>query len=151
MGDTGSLWIGFSLSALLIIAVRNMRSPIGINPLPGFPPSMIYGLIIVPVFDLVRVFFIRLIGRRSPFKADRNHIHHLMIDRMGMSHLQATFTIVTANLFLFAVIYFSGYFLPEAALLGIFGILFIVYNAALYAIESYRAVSRKPVSVHHRR
>jgi UDP-GlcNAc:undecaprenyl-phosphate GlcNAc-1-phosphate transferase len=38
-------------------------------------------VLIIPIMDTIRVVFIRLfILRKSPFKADRNHIHHVLLD-----------------------------------------------------------------------
>ena len=60
--------------------------------------------IIVPVLDSIRVVFIRVfIKRTSPFAADRNHIHHVLLD-IGMTHFQATLTLTLVNL---GIVYLS--------------------------------------------
>jgi hypothetical protein len=47
-------------------------------------------LVFLPLFDLVRVFSIRLWHKRSPFKADQNHLHHMLL-KIGFSHMYSTF------------------------------------------------------------
>jgi hypothetical protein len=56
-------------------------------------PSVAIAVLIYPLFDLLRVVTLRLIRGRSPFSADRNHIHHLFIDA-GISHRRSTFYIL---------------------------------------------------------
>jgi hypothetical protein len=46
--------------------------------------------------DTLRVFGIRIIHGRSPFSPDRNHIHHLLMDK-GLSHKMVTLTCVGVN------------------------------------------------------
>jgi UDP-N-acetylmuramyl pentapeptide phosphotransferase/UDP-N-acetylglucosamine-1-phosphate transferase len=48
-------------------------------------PSVALGIVIIPLFDTLRVFVIRVSKGKSPFTADRNHLHHLFID-MGLTH-----------------------------------------------------------------
>jgi len=90
MGDTGSLVIGFILAvnALIIIA----RQPV--NPEPFFVPQnaviFILTILVIPVLDTLRIIVIRLSNGQKPWVADRNHMHHLLLDK-GLSHKQATF------------------------------------------------------------
>lgn len=49
-------------------------------------------LVSYPLFDTLRVFFIRIINKRSPFSPDRNHIHHRLVD-LGLKHKYATLII----------------------------------------------------------
>ena len=90
MGDTGSLVIGFILAtnALLIIAGKP------INPDPFFVPQnaviFILSILVIPVLDTLRIIVIRLSNGQKPWVADRNHMHHLLLDK-GLSHKQATF------------------------------------------------------------
>ena len=107
MGDTGSLLIGTvcAILAILFIEEHNVisESPYAFKA----APSVAFGVLILPLFDILRVFVIRLAKRRSPFQPDRNHIHHLLIDT-GMSHMQATSILFAVNLlFLFIVVKFQ--------------------------------------------
>ena len=90
MGDTGSLVIGFILAvnALIIIAAQP------VNPDPLFVPQnaviFILSILVIPVLDTLRIIVIRLSNGQKPWVADRNHMHHLLLDK-GLSHKQATF------------------------------------------------------------
>jgi len=50
-------------------------------------------VILYPLFDLLRVFILRIKGGQSPFVADNRHIHHFLINKFN-SHFKVTFTIV---------------------------------------------------------
>ncbi|MEM6396755.1 MAG: MraY family glycosyltransferase [Bacteroidota bacterium] len=91
MGDTGSLLIG-TLTAMLTIRFIDLCS--GGYPMAGSfcfdnPVAIAVALLIVPLFDTIRVFITRMLRGKSPLKADRRHIHHLLIDS-GLSHMTAT-------------------------------------------------------------
>lgn len=70
MGDSGSLFLGFSLSvmAILLIGPKVRVSPMF--------PVIVLG---IPIFDTIRVMVVRIINKRHPFKADKTHLHHLMM------------------------------------------------------------------------
>lgn len=96
MGDTGSLLIGLlnSIFAIKFMAVAaNPESPI---QLPS-APAIAFAILIVPLFDTLRVFSLRIINRRSPFSPDRNHIHHFLLD-FGLSQKMITVICVSANI-----------------------------------------------------
>ena len=98
MGDTGSLIVGIVLSILAIKFIEmNRIMPIdGANKIRGIPVVTI-GILIIPLFDTLRVFSIRILQGKSPFSPDRNHLHHLLED-IGLSHLQATCCLIGFNL-----------------------------------------------------
>ena len=100
MGDTGSLVIGFTLAVFAIrfneldargMSVINLESA----------PSVSIAILIVPLFDTLRVIILRLKDRKSPFIADHRHIHHMML-RAGLSHVEATLYISLFNILLIA-------------------------------------------------
>ena len=57
---------------------------------------MAVAILILPLFDTLRVFVIRVFNGKSPFHPDRLHIHHLLID-IGLSHTQATALLFVTN------------------------------------------------------
>jgi UDP-GlcNAc:undecaprenyl-phosphate GlcNAc-1-phosphate transferase len=73
MGDTGSLFLGFSLA---ITAIMLTQSP-GSSVNAMFPVLVL----ILPIFDTLRVLFVRLVNRKNPFKADNLHLHYLFVQR----------------------------------------------------------------------
>lgn len=107
MGDTGSLVIGFLIS---VLAVRLFSvEPILLKKLPfqlENLPILVLAILIVPFFDTARVFTIRLLKRKTPFAPDRNHIHHLMIDYLKLSHKKASIVLGVFNLLFILVFVF---------------------------------------------
>jgi UDP-GlcNAc:undecaprenyl-phosphate/decaprenyl-phosphate GlcNAc-1-phosphate transferase len=104
MGDTGSLIVGFLLTMFAVRFVQ-LNVEYRFDPNASFSaPILAIVLLIVPIFDTLRVFIIRLKNKKSPFVGDRNHLHHILIDA-GLSHFQASailwsFTLVSSILFL---------------------------------------------------
>jgi UDP-N-acetylmuramyl pentapeptide phosphotransferase/UDP-N-acetylglucosamine-1-phosphate transferase len=99
MGDTGSIFLGF-ITALLSINFIELNKPVlfAIPPqVTGSAPAIVFGLLIIPAFDTLRIFVLRIIHKKSPFAADRNHIHHRMLD-LGLTHLQSTGILLLVNL-----------------------------------------------------
>lgn len=77
MGDTGSTTLGLMIVAL---AFRLMNDCADESPFSANPAILSLAPVMLPCFDVVRVYFVRLKARRSPFLPDRNHIHHRLLD-----------------------------------------------------------------------
>jgi UDP-N-acetylmuramyl pentapeptide phosphotransferase/UDP-N-acetylglucosamine-1-phosphate transferase len=96
MGDTGSLLLGL-VNSILVIKFINMAG----SPDVSFPveasPAIGFAILMLPLFDTLRVFGLRLLDRRSPFSPDRTHIHHFLLD-LGLTHRQITLTCVFTNI-----------------------------------------------------
>ena len=113
MGDTGSLIVGFAISILTLKFLA--LSPEKYDSLPFLIeniPLIAISILIVPLFDTARVFTIRLASKRSPFSADRNHTHHILIDYFKMSHRKASLIIGGFNLvfvYLFIILGSASY------------------------------------------
>jgi UDP-N-acetylmuramyl pentapeptide phosphotransferase/UDP-N-acetylglucosamine-1-phosphate transferase len=97
MGDTGSLISGMLLSILAInfIQLSFYATPNSFQFRSS--PAMAISILIIPLFDTIRIFIWRLYKKRSPFQADRNHMHHILLD-IGMSQRQAAFSLFFVNL-----------------------------------------------------
>ncbi len=79
LGDSGSTAIGLTLSWLFIELSQNIPTKeIGL-----LHPSLIAFVLSVPVFDAISLFIYRLKQRRSPFSADRRHLHYMLCDYSG--------------------------------------------------------------------
>ncbi|UJH89857.1 undecaprenyl/decaprenyl-phosphate alpha-N-acetylglucosaminyl 1-phosphate transferase [Antarcticibacterium sp. 1MA-6-2] len=99
MGDSGSLVIGLIL-AFLTIKVLVMAPQTQIltdGHIPANRLLLIASVLFIPAFDTLRVIVIRLLDKRSPFSADRNHAHHILLD-LGMTHFRASFSLAMYNL-----------------------------------------------------
>lgn len=79
MGDTGSLLIGVVNS---ILAIKFIQTGAGYSVFSlSAVPALGFSVLLLPLMDTLRVFGIRISKGLSPFCADRNHIHHLLLDR----------------------------------------------------------------------
>lgn len=107
MGDTGSMLIGL-ISAILVIEFIEIHAEIQGSPYAfRAVPAVAVGILILPLFDTLRVFTVRILKGKSPMHADRSHIHHLLLDA-GLTHMQATTVLLIVNLaFIFFVVYFQ--------------------------------------------
>ena len=93
MGDTGSLLLGIVNSILVIKFIQVATVPTATIYLPA-APAIGFAILFVPLFDTLRVFAFRILSRRSPFSPDRNHVHHLLLEK-GCNHNMVTFLAVT--------------------------------------------------------
>lgn len=89
MGDTGSLLLGL-VNSILVIKFIETGSGYSVYPVIA-TPAVGFAIILLPLMDTLRVFGIRILHGRSPFSPDRNHIHHLLLDR-GLNHKGVTLT-----------------------------------------------------------
>lgn len=97
MGDTGAMLTG-TVCAVLAIKFMELNAEI---PAGGFlkfdsAPAIAVAVLILPVFDTLRVLTHRLRRGQSPFHPDRSHIHHQLLDA-GLTHMQATAVLVGLN------------------------------------------------------
>jgi UDP-GlcNAc:undecaprenyl-phosphate GlcNAc-1-phosphate transferase len=102
MGDTGSMILGFILA---VFAVRFINSSEGAVPrvYSSSSPILVLSFLFFPLLDTFRIFFIRLvIHKKSPFSADRNHIHHRFLS-LGLTHMQTTAMIVFINVVIIGI------------------------------------------------
>jgi UDP-N-acetylmuramyl pentapeptide phosphotransferase/UDP-N-acetylglucosamine-1-phosphate transferase len=81
MGDSGSLLIGYCMVFLMTLEPRNEWN------MPSW--LLLLSLNAVPLFDMARVFVVRIARNHPPFQADRNHLHHLLLET-GLTHIGAT-------------------------------------------------------------
>lgn len=96
MGDSGSLVIGAIISVLAIRMIETNPNDIP-HYLQGIStPVVAMAVLVYPLIDTFRVFFYRAIRGISPFAADRNHIHHNLIDT-GMSHTTTVLVLYLMN------------------------------------------------------
>ncbi|MGB3005397.1 MAG: MraY family glycosyltransferase [Chitinophagaceae bacterium] len=96
MGDSGSLLVGLVNSILVIKFINVAHIPQVVVPISA-SVAIGFSILIVPLLDTLRVFSIRILKGKSPFTPDRNHVHHLLLDR-GLNHAEVTFTCVTINI-----------------------------------------------------
>jgi UDP-N-acetylmuramyl pentapeptide phosphotransferase/UDP-N-acetylglucosamine-1-phosphate transferase len=139
MGDTGSLILGTIMSVLVI-----QFNEFNIDQTAPFTilsaPAVSFGILIYPLMDTLRVFSIRIIQKKSPFSADKNHTHHRLLV-LGMSHAQATYLILAVNaVFTISVIYLQWF--------GVVGLMLfnVVVGGMLLLLPSYIVSHKKLIA-----
>jgi UDP-GlcNAc:undecaprenyl-phosphate GlcNAc-1-phosphate transferase len=120
MGDSGSTMMGFAVTWL--VASYNYH-----HVAEGFSPAVCLWLFAIPVFDTASLIFSRGMRGQSPFKADRDHVHHILM-RAGLSDRQVTIVLVLAAGIL-AATGIGGWMLhaPDCVLFYGFLLLFAIY------------------------
>ncbi|MEN0055270.1 MAG: MraY family glycosyltransferase [Mucilaginibacter sp.] len=143
MGDTGALLIGL-ISAVMAIKYIEVGKFTGVG-IPHFytAPALTVAILIGPVFDTLRVFTIRILSRKSPFEADRNHMHHRML-KLGMGHIQVTLCLSAMNIAaIMVVLYFRD--LSNTLLVSCILLIPLLFNWFItYCIRSKERESLAP-------
>jgi len=131
MGDTGSLILGFLVSFFSIKYITINSSYAYDSKLENDAPLIVMVILILPLFDTLRMFTIRLFSGKSPFKGDRNHFHHILLD-LGLSHWNSTMILLFFNII-------AIYFYNEFSSLFSNNINFLVYFLffILYCLIAY--------------
>jgi len=120
MGDTGSLLVGFVIAVLVIQFNEFNLLTIGKYKIESAPAVSI-AVLILPLYDTLRVMIVRVMRKQSPFKADRGHIHHKLLD-LGYTHIQATIILSVFTI----VFIFIAYQLQYIGILWLTLILFVL-------------------------
>lgn len=102
MGDTGSMIIGLLVSFFVVRFISDAQA-FRTSSFHNSAPVLALAIVFFPLLDTLRIFFIRaVIHKKSPFEADRNHLHHGFLN-LGYSHKQTTAYIVMINTIVFVL------------------------------------------------
>lgn len=141
MGDSGSLMIGLINSILVIKFINVANTPFVAIPVES-AVAVGFAILIVPLLDTLRVFSIRIINGRSPFTPDRNHVHHLLLER-GLGHAGVTFTCFAINIAFILLAYFGRSIGSTYLLLIMLSLAFTGFGVVFY----YRKPPKKRTMV----
>lgn len=117
MGDSGSLTIGLLICILSIKVLEYPAERLKNEMLYISKPVYVIATLIYPLADTLRVFFIRAAKGSSPFSADRNHIHHRLLD-CNLSHIGTVIWVYIFSIFCIGLSILS-YFIEANIALGI--------------------------------
>ncbi|MBQ4838265.1 MULTISPECIES: UDP-N-acetylglucosamine--undecaprenyl-phosphate N-acetylglucosaminephosphotransferase [Pseudoalteromonas] len=138
MGDAGSMLIGFTVVWLLIVGVDTKGDAEAILK----PVTALY-LIAVPFMDMVAIMYRRVKKGKSPFKPDREHLHHIF-ERIGFSRKRSLLYIsLIAIVIAIAGCLMQVLGVPEWVMFSIFLSLFLIYNFALMHVWKITTWVRK--------
>jgi UDP-N-acetylmuramyl pentapeptide phosphotransferase/UDP-N-acetylglucosamine-1-phosphate transferase len=127
MGDTGTLTIGTIISILSLRLINApcddaLMAPLGANML-----IVVASPLLIPCFDVVRVYIGRVRNGKNPFLPDKTHIHHKLL-AMGLSQRTAMISIVSCSVLQSLLYIFLSAYIDVNILLVIGVALFILVN-----------------------
>lgn len=126
MGDTGSLIIGFCIGFLSLRFLSIDASVLRAHSFNAENSLIVIGAIfIIPLFDTFRVIGIRILKRKSPFKPDNNHIHHILINS-GLTHFKASLFLCSLNLLLAILFIVLSKIFNSFMMIGLFLVAFVL-------------------------
>ena len=133
MGDSGSLVIGMFLCVLSIKLIEYPITRVDDFWVHISNPTIVIAALSYPLTDTLRIFTIRAARGQSPFAADRNHLHHRLLD-CGYSHVKTVIIIYIYSIITVGVSLLSYFMTPSLSLLAVVGCsgLFILFVQLLY-------------------
>ncbi|ANW24187.1 UDP-N-acetylglucosamine--undecaprenyl-phosphate N-acetylglucosaminephosphotransferase [Vibrio coralliilyticus] len=136
MGDAGSMLIGFTVIWLLLLSSQNGTAP------PLRPVTALW-LIAVPLMDMAAIMIRRIRRGDSPFKPDREHLHHIF-QRVGMSSTQTLVAICSISALCAGIgIYAEMHNIAEYIMFYAFLVCFCIYLALLSNVWKITAAIRR--------
>lgn len=106
MGDSGSLIIGVTMYVLAMKMIEFPPSKLSMAMQDVSKPVLAMAILAYPLVDTLRVFTIRMLSGRSPFSADKNHIHHRLL-ALGLNHWQVSSVIYSYSIFIIGMTFLT--------------------------------------------
>lgn len=131
MGDTGSLLIGL-VNSILVIKFINIAGLPTTKLAFEAAPAIGFCILIVPLFDTLRVFSHRILDRRSPFSPDRTHVHHFLLE-IGFNHKMITMLCVGTNIGFIALAVMLNNLGTNTAIAVILGVAMVLIAVVYYS------------------
>lgn len=124
LGDAGSMLLGFTICWLIISASQGQERVIA--------PVTALWIIAIPLLDTICIMIRRFFNGKSIFDADRNHIHHVLIDAgFGVNQTLAIILFFSATLIIFGLAADILFNIPDWFMFYLFISLFITYYLAV--------------------
>jgi len=123
MGDTGSQFLGFTLGVLAVMLTQRVNT--ALNP---WLPLFLVGL---PILDTIFVMTKRISEGRSPFAADKNHMHHRLLS-LGLAHYEAVSVIYVIQLVFLLTAFLLRYHSDLVVFLSYLGLIALILGALLF-------------------
>ncbi len=140
MGDNGSTVLGFLIAIFTMKCTQLSVADMSLSHLP-----ILLGIVSIPVLDLLAVVCLRIFKGKSPFSADRSHIHHILT-ASGMSHPQACQFVIVWMLAIITIFYINSVTsitIASVLLIGIYSLIRVQYSVIKTPVTSL-SVSGKP-------
>ena len=158
IGDTGTMLMGIVLCWFIIVSLHSdsMLVKCGFNS--NFSPvAFCLAVLSVPVFDTLRVMTLRIVRGKSPFKPDRTHLHHVLID-LGISPSITSLSEIMLDIFVVLVwviayvfnasVTMQLYVVVIAALLSVVGLYFFLNNQMKHDTRLLHKIQKFSIRTH---
>lgn len=100
MGDSGSTFLGMLISIFILNFINNITNWNNYQIDQNF--KIAFGVISIPILDMIRVMLTRIFKGKNPFSGDRNHLHH-KLEEIGFNKLYVIIFILSMNLLNFLI------------------------------------------------
>ena len=143
MGDAGSLFLGFILVTFGIHSMEEQHSTNNYGYAYGF--LILVAFFSIPVLDSIRVYVGRIKQGNSPFKADKSHLHHLLLTA-GLTHKKISLFVVMFCMILFFIGFgLISYFSTTLIILAIMTLFWAIVKFLLMisSLHEWRANIKK--------
>ncbi len=128
MGDSGSLIIGVVVYVLVMKMIEFPPYRLSAAMSDVSKPVLAMSILSYPLIDTLRVFIIRMRQGRSPFSADKNHIHHRLL-AIGLTHRQVCYVLYAYTLFIITLTFITPARTPNMSFMIVGGIAVLLANA----------------------
>lgn len=168
MGDCGSLVIGFISGIFAIRMIETTQTTsfrLGLyvnqdNFLEKYiyqnfspevfrieaVPAFAVAVLIIPLFDTLRVFIVRVFQKKSPFMGDQNHIHYILMS-LGFGHARVAIILYSINIFFIAVAFLLRKMNTNHLIIIILSMALLLMQLLLWTRNRQTALSKKDSSV----
>lgn len=134
MGDSGSLIIGVVIYVLTTKMIEFPPLRMSAAMMDVSKPVLAMAILSYPLIDTLRVFIIRALQGRSPFSADKNHIHHKLLS-LGLSHRQTAVALYGFTILIIAICFLTPARTPNVSFLIVGGSA-VVLSQSVFLIKS---------------
>lgn len=117
LGDAGSLFLGFFIALSMIYLFKNKN----------IHPSLLIWVCWYPVYDFIYITLIRIYKKKNFAKPDKNHLHHLILEKSRNNHFIVFLKINFANISIISIGYLTSTYFGNIYSLLLFIILFIIF------------------------
>jgi UDP-N-acetylmuramyl pentapeptide phosphotransferase/UDP-N-acetylglucosamine-1-phosphate transferase len=146
MGDSGSLVIGMLVCVLAIKLIEYPTEQLDKFWVNISKPVFVISALVYPLMDTLRIFIIRALRGQSPFNADRNHIHHKLLD-CKYSHVKTVIIIYSFSIITIAASVLTYYFKdPTISLLTLVACA-LIFLASVIRLNARTVKQQKQKSV----
>jgi UDP-GlcNAc:undecaprenyl-phosphate GlcNAc-1-phosphate transferase len=144
MGDSGSLVIGFIIAAMFLrfITLIEINQTV-LNMSLSNTIIIAVSFIFIPLLDTYRVIIVRLMNKKSPFHADKNHLHHVIIDKLKYNHAKTSVLLFSIQVFTSILFYCLNYYFKSVVFLLIFLVYLHLFILIFWGLKKNKIFKKK--------